>query len=259
MAQTSLLYKRVLLKISGEILAGDFSRGNFHSGILQLIALDIKRLVDGGAEVSIDVGGGNIFRGANAEALGIERATGDYMGMLATVMNAIALQSTLEYNGIVSRVMSAIPMSNVCEPYIRLRALRHLERGRVVIFAAGTGNPFMTTDTAAALRASEMQCDVLAKGTKVSGIFDSDPQQNPDAKRLELLSYHTALSKNLRVMDAAALSICSENDIPIIVFSLLEGETPLTDVICGQGDFSKVSHQAGQEYTQRQDGNHGNR
>lgn len=236
------LYKRVLLKISGEVLAGNRSEKNFDTDVLQTLAKDIERLVAGNIEIAIVVGGGNIFRGMDANLRGIERATADYMGMLATVMNALALQSALEYNGMESRVMSAIPMHNICEPYIRRRALRHLSLKRVVIFAAGSGNPYFTTDTAAALRASEMQCDVLAKATKVDGIYDSDPMKNPQAKKLDRLSYHDALSSNLRVMDASALSLCAENSVPIVVFSILNKDNALSEAIKGHGSYSKVSH-----------------
>lgn len=241
-SESPYLYKRVLLKISGEVLAGDRSKGNFDSDILQSLAKDIVTLTRDGVEVAIVVGGGNIFRGMEANLHGIERATADYMGMLATVMNALALQSALEYNGIESRVQSAIPMHNICEPYIRRRALRHLERGRVVIFAAGTGNPFFTTDSAAALRASEMQCDVLAKATKVDGIYDSDPKTNPNAQRLDTLSYQEALSSGLKVMDASAMAVCAENQIPIIVFSILNPKSAVSDAIKGCGAYSTVKH-----------------
>ncbi|NQY82774.1 MAG: UMP kinase [Alphaproteobacteria bacterium] len=236
------LYKRVLLKISGEVLAGDRSKGNFDTDILQSLARDIISLVNGGVEIAIVVGGGNIFRSMEAKLHGIERATADYMGMLATVMNALALQSALEYNGIDSRVQSAIPMHNICEPYIRRRALRHIERGRVVIFAAGSGNPFFTTDTAAALRASEIQCDVLAKATKVDGIYDCDPKTNPNAQKLNILSYQQALNSNLKVMDASALSLCAENRVPILVFSILNADNALSEAIKGNGSYSKVTY-----------------
>ena len=241
-SENPYLYKRVLLKISGEMLAGDRSKGNFDSDILQSIAKDIATLANDGIEVAIVVGGGNIFRGMEANLHGIERATADYMGMLATAMNALALQSALEYNGVESRVQSAIPMHNICEPYIRRRALRHLERGRVVIFAAGTGNPFFTTDSAAALRASEMQCEVLAKATKVDGIYDSDPKINQNAKKLDTVSYHQALSSGLKIMDASAMAVCAENCVPIIVFSMVNPDQALSDAVKGQGSYSKVMH-----------------
>ena len=241
-SESPYLYKRVLLKISGEVLAGDRSKGSFDSDIIQSLARDIVCLANDGIEIAIVVGGGNIFRGMEANLHGIERATADYMGMLATAMNALALQSALEYNGIESRVQSAIPMHNICEPYIRRRDLRHLERGRVVIFAAGTGNPFCTTDSAAALRASEMQCDVLAKATKVDGIYDSDPKSNPGAKKLDIVSYHQALSSGLKIMDASAMAVCAENSVPIIVFSILKPDNALSNAIKGQGSYSKVTH-----------------
>ena len=234
------LYRRVMLKISGEVLAGD-KQNNFDSDTLKYLAIDIAQLVHGGVQVCIVVGGGNIFRGQDAKLSGVERSTADHMGMLATVMNALALQSTLEFHGVLTRVQSAIPVADICEPYIRRRALRHLEKGRVVIFAAGTGNPYFTTDTAAALRASEMHCDVLAKATKVDGIYDSDPTLNPKAKKLDALSYRQAIEHNLRVMDMAAMSLCAENDVPVLVFSLLSGDNPLSEAMRGHGSFSKVT------------------
>ena len=193
------------------------------------VAAEVKAVADQGIEICLVIGGGNIFRGVSGAAAGMERATGDYMGMLATVMNALAMQNALEGMDAPVRVMSALPISAVCEPYIRRRAMRHMEKGRIVIFAAGTGNPFFTTDTAAALRASEMNCDALLKGTRVEGVYDADPEKNPDAKRFDRLDYIEVLSKDLRVMDASAISLARENDIPILVFSIEE-----------QGGFSKV-------------------
>ena len=190
---------------------------------------EIKAAHDKGLEIALVIGAGNIFRGLSASASGIERSSADYMGMLATVMNALAMQSALEQLGVETRVQSAIPMPTVCEPYIRRKAARHMEKGRIVIFAAGTGNPYFTTDTAAALRAAEMNCDALLKGTQVDGVYDSDPKTNPDAKRYETLSYQKVLSDDLRVMDAAAVTLMRENDIPIIVFSL-----------ANQGGFDRV-------------------
>ena len=190
---------------------------------------EIKAAHDKGLESALVIGAGNIFRGLSASASGIERSSDDYMGMLATVMNALAMQSALEQLGVETRVQSAIPMPTVCEPYIRRKAARHMEKGRIVIFAAGTGNPYFTTDTAAALRAAEMNCDALLKGTQVDGVYDSDPKTNPDAKRYETLSYQKVLSDDLRVMDAAAVTLMRENDIPIIVFSL-----------ANQGGFDRV-------------------
>jgi uridylate kinase len=186
------------------------------------IAKEVAEAHSKGLQIALVIGAGNIFRGLSAAAGGIERSTADYMGMLATVMNALAMQSALEQEGVDTRVQSAIPMQTVCEPYIRRRAVRHMEKGRVVIFAAGTGNPYFTTDTAAALRAAEMQCGALLKGTQVDGVYDSDPKSNPDAKRYDTLSYQKVLADDLKVMDAAAVTLMRENDIPIIVFSLHE-------------------------------------
>jgi len=195
-------YKRVLLKVSGEALMGDQGYG-IDVAVTSRIAKELAAVHQNSIELCLVVGGGNIFRGLSASKAGIERATADYMGMLATVMNALALQSALENHGVDTRVMSAITMTNVCEPYIRRRADRHLEKGRVVIFAAGTGNPYFTTDTAAALRAAEMQCNALLKGTQVNGVYDADPKSNPDAKRYDTLSYQKVLADDLRVMDAS--------------------------------------------------------
>ena len=216
-----LKYKRVLLKISGEALMGDEAFGIDPSTVSR-ITKEIQTVVKLGVEVCLVVGGGNIFRGISAEEAGIERTTGDYMGMLATVINAMALQSALENSGIQTRVMTAINMPSIAEPFIRRKAIRHLEKGRVVIFGAGTGNPYFTTDSAAALRASEIQADVLMKATKVDGIYDSDPMKNPQAKRYEELTYNEAISKQLKVMDAAAFSLCMESHIPIIVFDFFK-------------------------------------
>ncbi|MBC6404313.1 MAG: UMP kinase [Rhodospirillales bacterium] len=214
-------YQRVLLKISGEALMGNQGYG-IDSATLRRIAGDVREVHATGKEIALVVGGGNIYRGVGRTAQGLDRATGDYMGMLATVMNALALQNALESLSVPTRVQSALPITSVAEPYIRRRAQRHMERGRVVIFAAGTGNPFFTTDTAAALRASEMGCELLLKGTKVDGIYDSDPNQNPDAVRYETLGYTEALTRQLGVMDATALALASDNHIPIVVFSILE-------------------------------------
>ena len=212
-------YKRVLLKISGESLMGKQSYGIDTDMVLR-VAEEIKGVSEQGIEVCLVIGGGNIFRGVSGAAAGMERATGDYMGMLATVMNALAMQSALEHKDVPVRVMSALPISAVCEPYIRRRAMRHMEKGRIVIFAAGTGNPFFTTDTAAALRASEMNCNALLKGTRVDGVYDSDPEKSANAKRFDALSYIDVLSRDLKVMDASAISLSRENDIPILVFSI---------------------------------------
>jgi len=212
-------YKRVLVKISGEALMGTENYG-IDTATVEGIAADLKEAAGLGAEVCLVVGGGNIFRGLAGAAAGIERATADYMGMLATVMNALALQATLERIGLPTRVQSAIPMMSICEPYIRRRAMRHMEKGRVVIFAAGTGNPFFTTDTAAALRAAEMGCDAMFKATQVDGVYSADPKFDPKAERYDFLTYHEVLSRDLKVMDASAVSLSRENRIPIVVFSI---------------------------------------
>lgn len=239
MVNPAVKFKRVLLKMSGEVLMGEKQFG-IDGATLDRIARDIKQAVDLGVQVCIVVGAGNIFRGVTGEASGLERVTGDYMGMLGTVMNALALQSALEKSGVETRVQSAIPMDAVCEPFIRRRALRHMEKGRVVIFAAGSGNPFFTTDTPAALRATEMNCDALVKGTKVNGVYDSDPQKNPNAKKFETLSYMDVLTKDLRVMDATAISLARENEIPILVFNVRK-EGNFADVLQGKGEFTIVT------------------
>ena len=230
---TAPKYRRILLKVSGEALMG---AGNFGIDIdvIDRIARDVKEAHDAGTEICMVVGGGNIFRGLAGSAKGIDRSTADYMGMLATVMNALALQAGLERVGLTCRVQSAIAMNNVCEPYVRRRAIRHMEKGRVVIFGAGTGNPFFTTDTAAALRAAEMACDALLKATQVDGVYSADPKKFPDAKRYDSLSYHEVLAKNLQVMDAAAISLSRDNGIPILVFSLGEPGA-LAKVLRGEG------------------------
>ncbi|HEY4115802.1 MAG TPA: UMP kinase [Rhizomicrobium sp.] len=212
-------YSRVLLKISGEALMGSQPYG-IDIGTVERIAADVRDAVESGTQVCLVIGGGNIFRGLAGAAAGIERATADYMGMLATVMNALAMQAALERIDVPTRVQSAIPMESVCEPYIRRRAIRHMEKGRVVIFAAGTGNPFFTTDTAAALRAVEMNCHAMLKGTQVDGVYSADPKTDPAAERYETLTYHDVLVRNLQVMDASAVSLARENHIPIIVFSI---------------------------------------
>ena len=214
-------YKRVLLKISGESLMGNQNYG-IDTAMVSRVASEIADVVSQGIQVCLVIGGGNIFRGMSAAAVGMERATGDYMGMLATVMNALAMQNALEQLKIDTRVQSALPIDAVCEPYIRRRAMRHMERGRVVIFAAGTGNPFFTTDTAAALRASEMNCNVLMKGTRVDGVYSADPEKEADAVRFNSLSYLDVLSQDLKVMDATAISLARENNIPILVFSVTQ-------------------------------------
>ena len=230
---TAPKYRRVLLKVSGEALMG---AGQFGIDVetIDRIARDVKQAVEAGSAICMVVGGGNIFRGLAGSAKGIDRATADYMGMLATVMNALAMQAGLERTGVSSRVQSAIAMNNVSEPYVRRRAIRHMEKGRVVIFAAGTGNPFFTTDTAAALRAAEMACDAMLKATQVDGVYSADPKKVPDAKRYDSLSYHEVLAQNLQVMDAAAISLSRENRIPILVFSLAEPGA-LAEVLQGRG------------------------
>jgi uridylate kinase len=217
-----LKYRRILLKLSGEALMGEKGYG-IDPAIITGIAQEVKNLVDQGVELALVVGGGNIFRGLAASASGMDRSTADYMGMLATVMNSLALQDGLEKAGVTTRVLSAIEMREIAEPFIKRRAMRHLEKGRVVIFAAGTGNPFFTTDTAAALRAAEIGAEVLLKATKVDGIYDSDPKKNPHAVKYDTLTFTEALSKDLKVMDATAFSLCRENDLPIIVFDLGTG------------------------------------
>ena len=210
------LYQRVLLKISGEGLTGSQEFG-LETGAMERIAGEIKGVLDQGIELCLVIGGGNIFRGIAGVASGLERSSADHMGMLATVINALGMQSVLEGLGVATRVMSAIPMQNVCEPYIRRRAIRHLEKGRVVIFAAGTGSPYFTTDTTAALRASEISADAILKATKVDGVYTADPATHPDAKRYETLTYQEALEKRLKIMDASAFALCMDNGIPIIV------------------------------------------
>ena len=216
---SSVKYKRILLKLSGEALMGSQGYG-IDPAIVQQIAREVKSLVNLGVEVALVVGGGNIFRGLAASARGMDRSTADYTGMLATVMNSLALQDGLEKEQVQTRVQSAIDMREVAEPFIRRRAVRHLEKGRVVIFAAGTGNPYFTTDTAASLRALEIGADVLLKATKVDGIYDADPMTNTDARRFDHLTYMDVLSKELKVMDATAISLCKESELPIIVFNL---------------------------------------
>ena len=236
---TRYQYQRVLLKISGESLMGSQSYG-IDPEMVATVAREVRDVVSCGVETCLVIGGGNIFRGVSGAAAGMERATGDYMGMLATVMNALAMQNALEALDVPTRVMSALPISAVCEPYIRRRAVRHLERGRVVIFAAGTGNPFFTTDTAAALRASEMGCRALLKGTRVDGVYSADPEKDPRAQRYDRLSYLDVLSKDLRVMDASAISLARENNIPILVFSI-EDAGGFERVLRHQGKFTLVS------------------
>ena len=212
-------YKRILLKLSGEALMGEQGYGIDYA-VLDTIAAQIKEVNDLGVQIAIVIGGGNIFRGLSATAMGMERASADYMGMLATVLNALALQNILENKGVVTRVQSAIEMRELAEPYIRRRAVRHLEKNRVVIFAAGTGNPYFTTDTAAALRAMEIGAEVIMKATRVDGVYSADPLKEPSAVKFDQLTYIEVLQKNLRVMDATAISLCMDNNLPIIVFNL---------------------------------------
>ena len=232
-------YPRVLLKISGESLMGKQAYG-IDPDMVATVAQEVRDVVNLGVEVCLVIGGGNIFRGVSGAAAGMERATGDYMGMLATVMNALAMQNALEALDMPTRVLSALPISAVCEPYIRRRAVRHLEKGRVVIFAAGTGNPFFTTDTAAALRASEMGCAALLKGTRVDGVYSADPEKDPKAVRYDKLSYLQVLSDDLKVMDASAVSLARENNIPILVFSI-EDAGGFQRVLRHEGKFTIVS------------------
>ena len=234
-----LKYRRVLLKVSGEALMGDRDYG-LDPVMVQRIADEIQSVHDLGVELCLVIGGGNIFRGLSGAAIGMERASADYMGMLATVINALALQNALEGIAVHTRVLSAIPMAAICEPYIRRRAVRHLEKGRVVIFAAGTGNPFFTTDTAAALRASEMGCHALLKATKVDGVYSADPRRDPKAQRYEKLGYLEVLSRDLKVMDASAISLARENRIPILVFSIQE-PGGFAAVIKGTGRYTAVT------------------
>ena len=231
-------FKRVLLKVSGEALMGKQQFGIDWETVTST-ANEISKVVHMGVQVCLVIGAGNIFRGASAAKEGMERSSADYMGMLATVINALSMQHALEKFDISTRVMSAIPMQSVCEPYIRRRGLHHLQESRVVIFAGGTGNPYFTTDTAAALRAAEMNCDVLLKGTQVDGVYESDPKIHTSAKKYQSLSYLDVLSKDLKVMDAAAITLARDSNIPIIVFSIHE-ENALADVISGEGSHTKI-------------------
>jgi len=212
-------YKRILLKLSGEALMGDKSFG-FDTEVIAQYANDIKTIVDIGVEVAVVIGGGNIYRGMNEKETGIERAHGDYMGMLATVINGMAMQASLEKIGVYTRLLSAIKMEQIAEPYIRRRAIRHVEKGRVVIFGAGTGNPYFTTDTAGSLRAIEISAEVILKGTRVNGIYTADPEKDPTAKKFDTITFQECISKNLRVMDMTAFTLCMENKLPIIVFDM---------------------------------------
>ena len=234
-------FNRILLKLSGEALMGDGQFG-IDPDTAARLAEEIKQAKEAGHELCLVVGGGNIFRGLAGAAKGFDRAQADYMGMLATVMNALAMQNALEKVGVDTRVQSAIPMSTVSEPYIRRRAMRHIEKGRVVIFAAGTGNPFFTTDTAAALRAAEMNCDALFKGTSVDGVYDADPKKVKTATRYESLSFSRVLADDLKVMDASAVALCRENRIPIVVFNIRE-QGNLARVLSGEGTATIVTNE----------------
>jgi uridylate kinase len=236
--EAAVKYSRVMLKISGEALMGDQGYG-LHPPTVARIAAEVKSVRDMGVEVCMVIGGGNIFRGLAGSAQGMERTTADYMGMLATVMNALAMQSALEQIGVFTRVISAIPMDQVCEPYIRRRAVRHLEKKRVCIFAAGTGNPYFTTDTAATLRASEMACEAIFKGTKVDGVYDMDPNKHAHAKRYDHVTYDEVLQKHLGVMDASAIALARDNNLPIIVFSLDE-PGGFRGILEGKGTYTRV-------------------
>ena len=232
-------FKRVMLKISGEALMGEQAYG-LHPPTVERIANEVTTVHDLGVEICLVIGGGNIFRGLQGSAQGMERTTADYMGMLATVMNALAMQSALESLDVFTRVISAIPMDQVCEPYIRRRAVRHLEKKRVCIFAAGTGNPYFTTDTAATLRATEMTCQAIFKGTKVDGVYDKDPEKHADAVRYDDVTYNDVLAKRLGVMDASAIALARDNRLPIIVFSLDE-PGGFKGILAGEGTYTTVS------------------
>src|SRR5580704_203838 len=232
-------YKRIVLKLSGESLQGEQGFG-IHGETIKAIAQELKEVHALGVQIAVMVGGGNIFRGARQKGFEIERATGDYMGMLATVINALALQDGLEKEGVHTRVLSAIEMRQVSEPFIRRRAMRHLEKGRIVIFAAGTGNPYFSTDTAAALRAMEIKADVILKATRVDGIYDADPEQTPDAKFFSAISYREVLNQNLKVMDSTAISLCMDNGMPIVVFNMNESGN-IRRVVLGERVGSKVT------------------
>ncbi len=233
-------YKRIMLKMSGEVLMGDNEFG-LHPETVKRVAEDIKEVVDSGVEVCVVVGAGNIFRGVSGAAKGMDRTTADYMGMLGIVINALALQNALENLGVQTRVQSAIRMDSICEPYIRRRAMRHMEKGRVVIFAAGTGNPYFTTDTAGALRATEMDCDAIFKGTKVDGVYSADPQKVSDAQHFDHITFTDVLTKDLKVMDATAIALARENNIPIIVFSIRD-KGNFSKVVKSEGKFTIVTN-----------------
>jgi uridylate kinase len=233
-------WKKILLKISGESLMGNDAFG-INTDVVKSFAIEINDVVKSGVQICIVVGGGNIYRGISGTKTGMDRATGDHMGMLATVMNSLAIQNALEQIGVETRVQSALPISAVCEPYIRRRAIRHMQKGRVVIFAAGTGNPYFTTDTAAALRASEMNCDALVKATLVDGVYSADPKYDKTATKFDSLSYLDVLRKDLKVMDASAISLARENNIPILVCSIVKDKN-LSKVLSGKGSYTIISN-----------------
>tara|TARA_B100001013_G_scaffold337491_1_gene257657 strand:- start:350 stop:1066 length:717 start_codon:yes stop_codon:yes gene_type:complete len=235
---SKIKYKRVLLKLSGEALLGDKSYG-LDSKVINFLANEIRKVFVKKIQISLVVGGGNIFRGYNAESVGIERTTGDYMGMLGTVINALAIQSALEKNNVQTRVLSSIPIPAVCESYIRRRAINHMKKNRVIIFAAGTGNPYFTTDTAAALRASEISSDVILKGTQVDGVYTDDPKKNKKASKYDKISYNDVLSKNLKIMDGSAVALARDNKIPIIVFPINK-QNSFLNVILNRGKFTII-------------------
>jgi uridylate kinase len=237
---SKLKYKRVLLKLSGESLMGAQGFG-IDNNVLDFFASEVKKVYDAGVELGLVIGGGNIYRGLSAASQGIDRATGDLMGMLATVINALALQNAIEKVGIYTRLMSAIKMEEIAEPYIRRRAIRHLEKRRVVIFGAGTGHPYFSTDTAASLRAVEINADVIVKGTRVEGVFDSDPEKNPAAFKFDNISYMDVLKKNLRIMDLTAVSLCQENNLPMIVFNMDEPDN-LLRLVKGEEVGTLITH-----------------
>lgn len=236
---TKKKFKRILLKVSGEALMGNTAFG-IDLATVQNICKNIKKVYEQGHEICLVTGGGNIFRGVSVAAEGMERASADYMGMLATVINALSIQNCLESMGVPTRVQSAIPMTTVCEPYARRRAMRHMEKKRIVIFAGGTGSPFFTTDTTATLRAIEMNCDAVLKGSQVDGVYSSDPKKNNDAIRFDKLTYKDVLTKDLKVMDSSAIAMARDNHLPIIVFSIQEPEA-LAEVIDGKGKFTIIS------------------
>jgi uridylate kinase len=238
--EKELKYKRVLLKLSGESLMGDKGEG-IDPKMLTYFAKEVEKILNYGVEVCVVIGGGNIYRGLNAAEQGIDRVAGDQMGMLATVINSIALQNAFENHGMYTRLMTAIEMQEIAEPYIRRRAMRHLEKGRIVIFGAGTGHPYFSTDTAAALRAVEIVADAVFKGTRVDGIYDSDPEKNKDAVKYDAITYKDILNKGLRVMDLTAISLCQENNLPVVVFNMNK-ENNLLNLVSGENVGTRVTH-----------------